>query len=378
MKEILAFCESQLEWVVGVVERLVRVESPTTDKPAVDRCGAELQRALAGLGGRVERLPRSSSGDHLRAEFGSGADQVLLLGHFDTVWPVGQLTRMPFKREDVRLYGPGVFDMKAGLGIGLLALRTLSEVGPRPAHRVVMLCTGDEETGSDSSRATIEAEALKSEAVLVLEPSLPGGVVKTTRKGCGQFELVIHGIAAHAGVEPKRGASAIHEMARQILAIERLAEPDRGITVNVGTIAGGTRTNVIAEHARASIDVRIARAEDAGRVEAGLRSLRPEIPGTMLSVSGRVDRPPFERTAAVARMYEMARQIASEFGVDLNEGGTGGGSDGNFTAALGVPTLDGLGAVGGGAHALDEWVDLSSLAWRAALVAGLILRIGAR
>ena len=241
-----------------------------------------------------------------------------------------------------------------------------------------MLCTADEETGSDTSRALIEAEGLRSEAVLVLEPSLPGGAVKTMRKGCGQFEVVIHGIAAHAGVEPKRGASAIHEMARQILAIERLAEPDRGITFNVGTIAGGTRPNVIAELARASVDVRISKAEDAGRVEAALRSLRPDHPGTTLSVSGRVDRPPFERTTAVASLYETARRLAAELGVELKEGGTGGGSDGNFTAALGVPTLDGLGAVGGGAHALDEWVDASSLPWRAALVAGLILRIPAR
>jgi glutamate carboxypeptidase len=378
MSAVLEFCRSEHPWLIATIEALVRLESPTTDKAALDACGAEIARRLQAIGAHVERLPQPAAGDHLRAEIGIGAAQVLVLCHFDTVWPVGQLERMPLRQENGRLHGPGTLDMKAGIAIGMLAARALSETGTMPACRIVMLLTSDEEIGSRTSRDLIEEEARKSRAVLVLEPSLPGGAVKTQRKGCGEFELVVRGVAAHAGIDPGTGASAIHELARQVLALEQLQNVERGISVNVGTISGGTRTNVVADQARAGVDVRVTTLDDARRVEAAFRGLRPFLKSTTLEVSGGVDRPPLERSAGVARLYGMAREVAASLGLgDLAEGATGGGSDGNFTAAIGVPTLDGLGAIGNGAHALHEHVDLASLPGRAALVAGLIARIGA-
>jgi glutamate carboxypeptidase len=378
MSTTLEFCLSQRGWLVDTIEALVRLESPTTDKAALDACGAEIARRLEAIGARVERLPRSEAGDHLRAEFGSGSAQVLLLCHFDTVWPLGQLERMPLHRGNGRLHGPGAFDMKAGIAIGMLAVRALTETDAMLPDRIVMLLTSDEETGSRTSRAAIEEEARRSRAVLVLEPSLPGGAVKTERKGCGECELVVRGVTAHAGIEPGKGASAIHELARQVRALEQLQDPERGISVNVGTISGGIRTNVIAGEARAGVDVRVTTLDDGRRIETAIRGLRPFGKGTTLEVSGAVDRPPLERAAGVVRLYGMARDVASSLGLgDLAEGSTGGGSDGNFTAAIGIPTLDGLGAIGDGAHALHEYIELAPLAGRAALVAGLIARIAA-
>lgn len=378
MNDVLAFCRREQPWLLETIETLVGLESPSTDKAAVDRCGAELERRLAAIGGRVQRLPRDTAGDHLLAEFGCGTTQVLVLGHFDTVWPSGQIARMPVTIEGGRLRGPGVFDMKAGIGIGMLAVRSLLETELRSPHRIVMLWTTDEEIGSASSRQAIEEEATRSAAVLVLEPALPGGAVKTSRKGCGEFRLDVRGIAAHAGVDPGRGASAIHELARQIVEIEKLHDLPRGISVNVGRISGGGRVNVVAEEAAADVDARAPTKEAAERIVAAMKGLRPTISGTQLTISGGFGRPPLERSAQVVELYTLARSIAADMGHELAEGGTGGGSDGNFTAALGVPTLDGLGAVGDGAHAIDEHVDVDALAWRAALVAGLIARLGAR
>ena len=375
MPIFLEFCEARRDWLLETIEALVRLESPSTDKAAVDRCGRDLARRLAALGARVTTIPNPAAGDHLRAELGEGDRQVLLLAHFDTVWPVGQLERMPLKRENGRLYGPGTFDMKAGLSIGMLAMRTLFESGRPPAGRVALLCTTDEEVGSHTSRAIIEKEARRSEAVLVLEPSLPGGAVKTSRKGCGQFEILVRGVSAHAGIEPGRGASAVHELAHQIVAIERLQDVDRGVSVNATVIAGGDRTNVIPERATAVVDVRVPTMDDAERLETAFRGLTPRLSGTSVEVTGGLNRPPLERGEGVARLYGWAREVAGQLGHDLAEGGTGGGSDGNFTAALGVPTLDGLGAIGQGAHALHEHVEIDSLPWKAALVAGLMTRI---
>ena len=366
------FCRDEQLWLLETIEALVSLESPTTDKAAVDRCGRALAARLEAIGGRVSRLPRVDRGDHLLAEFGCGTSQILLLGHFDTVWPVGQLERMPLVRSNDRLHGPGVFDMKAGIAIGMLATRALLETGVSLSRRIVMLWTTDEEVGSATSRAAIEEEAGRSDAVLVLEPSLPGGAVKTARKGCGEYELRVRGVAAHAGIDPSKGASAIHELARQIVLVQKLQDLDRGISVNVGTISGGTRTNVVAEEARAVVDVRAPTQADAARVDAAFRALKPVDERTAVSVTGGLDRPPLERTAQVARLYQQASEVGRELGQALREGSTGGGSDGNFTAALGVATLDGLGAVGDGAHALHEHVEIESLADRAALVAGLI------
>ena len=369
------FCRLNRDWVLETTEALVGLESPTTDKAAVDRCGAALAARLQAIGGRVTRLPRPNRGDHLLAEFGCGTSQILMLGHFDTVWPVGQLDRMPLTRDAGRLHGPGVFDMKAGIAIAMLATRALLETGTPLHHRIVMLWTTDEETGSESSRAAIEDEARRSTAVLVLEPSLPGGAVKTSRKGCGTYQLTVRGVAAHAGIEPQKGASAVQELAHQILRVNALQDLARGISVNVVQASGGLRSNVIPDQARATVDVRVPTAAAAAEIESAFRALRPVDARTSVEVSGSIDRPPLERTDLVLRLYKQAQGVARELGQALAEGGTGGGSDGNFTAALGVPTLDGLGAIGDGAHALHEHVDIETLTDRAALVAGLITRI---
>ncbi len=382
MRDLLTFCEAEHAWLLDTIRALVSRESPTHDTDAVNACGRELQARLEATGARVTRIAQAGAGDHLRAEFpptaaagGAAGRQIMLLGHFDTVWDVGQLRTMPLREEDGRLHGPGVYDMKAGIALGLLAVRAI-QAARLPAARLVMLFTTDEETGSATSRAHIEAEARRSAAVLVLEPSLPGGALKTARKGCGGYELVVRGIAAHAGIDPRKGASAIRELARQILRLEGLQDLDRGVSLNVGVIAGGTRPNVVPDLATASVDVRVPAMADAARLDAAIRALAPELPGTSLEVRGGIDRPPLERTPAVIGLYEHARVVAAELGHALAEGSTGGGSDGNFTAALGVPTLDGLGAVGDGAHALHEHVVVADLPWRAALLAGLVHRLG--
>jgi glutamate carboxypeptidase len=375
MSSLLRFCDGEEPWLLDTITALVGCESPTTNKAAVDACGRTLMACLTAMGARVQVWPRTDAGDHLRAEFGSGTRQVLVLGHFDTVWSVGELQRQPVRSDGVRLYGPGVYDMKAGLAIAMLAVRALAATTVAMPGRVVLLFTSDEETGSASSRSSLEEEARRSDAVLVLEPALPGGAVKTARKGCGQYTLRVSGVAAHAGVEPENGASAIVELARQVVALAGLADPASGLTLNVGTIHGGTRPNVVPGEAEADVDVRVTSMADTARIDASLRALQVHDPRTSLEVTGGFERPPLERTPAVIDLYREAEAVAAELGRRLGEGSTGGGSDGNFTAAIGVPTLDGLGAVGGGAHAVGEYVEIESLAWRAALVAGLLQRI---
>lgn len=375
MTTLLDFCLANHDWLLELIESLVAIESPSDDRDAVNRCGAELAARLESIGAAVTRVPSSTAGDHLRASFGSGAAQVLLLGHFDTVWPVGQLQRMPLKREGGKLYGPGVFDMKAGIGLATLATRALLEHGGLDGARIVMVWTTDEEVGSKTSRALIETEAARSQAVLVFEPSLPGGALKTSRKGVGQFELVARGVSAHAGLDPGKGVSAVRELARQILAIDDLQDPANGVTLTAGLISGGTRVNVVPAEARATIDARAITRADAARIERAMRGLQPAIPGASLEVTGGFDRPPLERTADVVRLFTLAQGVAAELGVRLEEGSAGGGSDGNFTAALGIPTLDGFGAIGDGAHAIHEHVDIDALVPRAATIAGVLRRL---
>jgi glutamate carboxypeptidase len=372
---LLDYCLANHDWLLEFIEALVAIESPSDDAVAVNTCGAELAKRLEAIGGRVTRIPSSTAGDHLRASFGDGSRQILLLGHFDTVWPVGQLARMPIKREGGRLHGPGVFDMKAGIALAALATRAVIERDGFDGCQAVMLWTTDEEIGSLTSRALIEAEAVRSEAVLVFEPSLPGGGLKTSRKGVGQFEMIVRGVPAHAGLDPGKGVSAVRELARQITAIDDLQDPAHGVTVTVGVIKGGTRANVVPDEARATIDARANSRVDAERVAAALKAAKPYIAGARVEVTGGFERPPLERTAAVVKLFETARSVAAEIGVALEEGGAGGGSDGNLTAALGVPTLDGFGAVGDGAHALHEHVEIDALVPRAAVIAGLLARL---
>ena len=393
--QFLRYCTGQRDWLLEFIEALVAFESPSDDPQAVNRCGAELAARLSALGATVTRLPSATAhlrqgshlrqgyggqagaqaGDHLRASFGQGPRQILLLGHFDTVWPIGQLKTMPLKRENGRLYGPGSFDMKAGIGLATLATRAVMAEGGLDQCQVVMLWTTDEEIGSTTSRALIEAEAQRSEAVLVFEPSLPGGALKTSRKGVGQFEMRVRGVSAHAGLDPGKGISAVRELARQIIAIDDLQDPVSGVTVTVGVIEGGTRANVVPADARAIIDARAVTRADADRVELVMKALVPQIAGAHVSVTGGFDRPPLERTPGVVRLFEQAQLVAKNLGINLEEGSAGGGSDGNFTAALGVPTLDGFGAVGDGAHALHEHVEIDALVPRAAVIAGLLARL---
>lgn len=374
MNRLLEYCDSHLADIVAEIESLVRLESPSTDKAAVDRCGTEIARRARDLGGTVELLRSEVRGDHILVSWSGEEPGILLLGHLDTVWPIGTLATMPLRRDGDRLFGPGVFDMKAGIAIAFAAVRALRHTGDlHPAIR--MLWTTDEEIGSGTSRAAVEAAARGSRAVLVLEPSLPGGALKTARKGCGEYELTVDGVAAHAGLDPGKGVSAIFELADQVRDIERLTDVSAGVTVNVGVIEGGTRPNVVAARARAVIDARALTAGDAERLDGVLRRLQPRRPGARLTLQGGFERPPMERSRDVARLFDLAQHVAGELGAALDEGTAGGGSDGNFTAAIGVPTLDGLGAVGDGAHAIHEHVVISALPRRAALVAGLLTRV---
>lgn len=364
--------EAEEERLIARIRELVACESPSDDPSALEACAAIVARHLNESGAQVER-----HGPHVTGRWHGTGARVLLLAHFDTVWPAGQIQRQPIEIRDGRLFGPGVLDMKAGLAIAIAAMRkvsSLSAAGSRAA--VTMLVTSDEEVGSTSSRPLIERLARESDAVLVFEPALPGGALKTARKGVGEFTVSATGIASHAGVNPAAGASAITEIARQVLDLQRLADPARGLTINVGVIDGGTRPNVVAESARAVVDVRIAHLEDAEGIERSLRGLTAHDSRVSLTVTGGINRPPMERSAGVQRLFRLAQSVAAEMSEVLTEGSTGGGSDGNFSAALGVPTLDGLGALGDGAHAIHEHVTIKDLVPRVALAAGLIARLG--
>lgn len=359
------------------LRQMVEIESPSSDKSAVDRMGAYLQAAFEAAAAKVAVHSQPVYGNHLEIDFPGGpAKPVMLLGHFDTVYDLGMLKKMPFKVERGRAYGPGVYDMKAGILMMLHAVTALRETNggvlPRPVK--IWLVT-DEEVGSESSRRTTERLARQSAAVFVLEPSQgPEGGLKTARKGVGDFTVKVRGVAAHAGVDSGKGQSAILELAKQIERIAGFASPKRGITINPGVIRGGTRTNVIAAEAEVEVDVRVQKMKDAPGLEKRFRMLKPFNKKCSLEVSGGINRPPMERTEKVVRLFRIAQQTAAELGFKVEERSTGGGSDGNFTAALGVPTLDGLGAVGEGAHADHENIVLAELPKRAALLAGLVLR----
>jgi glutamate carboxypeptidase len=292
--------------------------------------------------------------------------------HLDTVHPLGTLAVFPFSERDGRLFGPGVLDMKASFAIGLTAIAALREAGAMPETSITWLCTSDEETSSRASRPFIERLAASHDRILCLEPALPNGSLKTHRKGVGLYRLEARGRAAHAGSEPEQGVNAILEMAQQALDVAALADAAKGTTVNVGVIQGGTRSNVVPEICRARVDIRVETMEEAERLERAFRALRPRAPGALLQVEGGLNRPPMVRTEAIARAFARAQQIGSQLGLSLQEGGTGGGSDANFIAHLGKPLLDGVGAVGEGAHSDRENVQVRSLVERAALLAGLI------
>ncbi|MGQ9766317.1 MAG: M20 family metallopeptidase [Anaerolineae bacterium] len=372
-QRVLAYLREHQDEMVAHLIRLVEMESPSNNKAAIDRLGALLADQLRELAASVEVLPQTAAGDHLRARWGDGAGGVLLLCHMDTVWDVGTLARMPVREADGRLYGPGAFDMKGGIVNALWAVRALRELNLLPDRRITLLITSDEEVGSVTSRSLIEAEALDHQVVYVLEPAHPPrGSLKTWRKGVGMYRIKTKGVAAHAGAAHDQGINAIEELAHHILAIQALTDYEAGTTVNVGVVSGGTRSNVVPEEAWAVVDLRVMNQAEADRIDRLMRHLIPRLAGASVEVSGGLNRPPMVRTAMTAALFERAVAIANELGFSVDETGTGGGSDGNFTAALGVPTLDGLGVAGDGGHAQHEHVVISSLPERAALLAGLL------
>lgn len=357
---------------------LVEIESPSNDRAGVNRAATWVEHNARGLGARCRRHAQSEFGDHLELRFGSPSQRppILLIGHLDTVWPLGTLASMPFKIDQGRAWGPGTLDMKGGVVMALTALRLLGHPDSESDREVILWLVADEEVGSTSSRPVTEALARESCAALVLEPGQGlYGAAKTWRKGVGAYTVRVQGVASHSGVDFEKGHSAVIELARQILRIREFTDLSSGLTVNPGVISGGTRSNVIAAHAMCEVDVRIKRLADAEQIELLMRSLKPFDPECRLVIEGGINRPPMERSEKVVNLYRKAEDIAARLGFELLEEGTGGGSDGNFTAALGLPTLDGLGAVGEGAHAMHESIVLEELPRRTALLALLLSEI---
>jgi glutamate carboxypeptidase len=377
MQQLRADLRQRQAQIVRLLGRFVRCESPSHDKPSVDRMAQIVAREWRRRGAKVTILPQKARGDHVRSEVwlgrGRPTGQILVLGHLDTVYPLGTLAKTPFRVSAGRAWGPGTFDMKAGLVSALAAVDALKSLSLRPPKRLVFLWNSDEEIDSESSRYLIEREARRSNAVLVLEPALgPGGDLKTARKGVGTAEIIVTGRSAHAGLNPEAGVNAVHELALQTVRLMRMNDPRRGVTVQVTVVAGGTVSNVVPDAARAKIDLRVTRRADAPLLERTLHSLRPILPGARIEMRGGINRPPLERAAGVVELFRRAQSLMHEIGVPLGESFAGGGSDGNFTAALGIPTLDGLGAVGDGAHSPREHVVIGSLPDRATLLAGLL------
>ncbi|MGA7295253.1 MAG: M20 family metallopeptidase [Terriglobales bacterium] len=375
----LDYFNERRDEIVSTIRDLVEIESPSDNKAAVDRVAEAVAEKFAALGGEVRFHRRQECGSHLQVNFGGkAAKPVLLLGHYDTVYPLGTLATMPCLVDNNKLTGPGVLDMKSGIAVMIHAIAALQdwqqEDGRGELLRpVTVFLVSDEEVGSDSSRAITEALAKRAAAVLVLEPSYGRrGAVKTARKGVGEYQVKVTGKASHAGLDFEKGVNAIRELARQIEKMSEFTDLKKGLTVNVGIVSGGSRTNVVPAEAVAQVDVRIARMKDAAGIDKKMRGLRPFDRRCKVEVSGGINRPPMERTAGVEALYKQAKAIARELGWKLDEAAVGGGSDGNFTAGLGIPTLDGLGGVGDGAHAKHEHILISELPRRAALIAGLI------
>lgn len=372
--------DSRLPQMLADIRALVEIESPTTDKAAVDRMGTAVRARMQALGARVEVNRQRAVGDHLIGRWSDGppggdrsqGDGILLMCHMDTVYDLGTLDGMSCREEDGRLHGPGVLDMKASIVMGLHVIAALREAGALLTRPLTLLCTSDEETGSIHSRALIEDLALQHALVLCLEPALPDGSLKTWRKGIGGFTVTVGGAASHAGADHERGVNAIEEMAHQVLKIQRLTDYEKGTTLNVGLIAGGTRTNVVPDRCTARVDFRARTAAEADRIIEVMHSLAPVTPGASLKIAGGLSRPPMPRNELMARTFQRARAIAAGLEISLGEGGTGGGSDANFVAPLGVPVLDGLGAVGNGAHSEREHIRIASLPGQAAILAALI------
>jgi glutamate carboxypeptidase len=372
-RELLAWARERSGEMSALLRELVEIESPSTEPAAVEMLAKRLARELAPLGLRPELVPVDGGGPLLRARRGGAGKPVFLLGHMDTVWPLGTLRARPLRIDGDRMHGPGSFDMKGGLVVALYALRALDARGLRPP--VTVFFTPLEEVDCSAYRTQMEEEMRMAAAVLDFEPAWPGGAVKTERKGSGSVRVQAFGRAAHAGADFEKGANAILALARLILEASALTDIERGVTVNVGVVHGGVRSNVVPDLAAAEIDFRVRTLGDGRRVAAALHALRPKDPGLRVEVKGGLHYPPLERGPHVIALFEQAKAVAAEMGQTLTEISTGGASEASFAAALGLPTLDGLGADGDGAHAENEHVLLPSLPERAALAAGLIARL---
>jgi glutamate carboxypeptidase len=372
---LLSFAVAQQAKMTSLIRRLVECESPSDDPAAVTRFVELVSDTIAPYA-KVKTHSGGSFGRTLVAEMktpGKKTGQVLALGHSDTVWPLGTLKTMPFREAGGRLWGPGVLDMKAGIAFFIYAVQGLRELDIAVPSKVVLQLNPDEEVGSEASRSLTESNAKQSKAVLVLEPGTGlTGKLKTARKGVGDYTVTVKGKAAHAGVDFGAGASAIVELARQINQIAGFTREDQGITVNPGVISGGTRTNVVAAEARADIDIRVLKLKDAPALEKRFRELKPYDERCKLEVTGGLNRPPMERSVGIVKLFQLAEKLGAELGLKLEESLTGGGSDGNFTAAAGIPTLDGIGAVGEGAHASNESILIDRMADRTALIGKLL------
>ncbi len=375
LKQVVRRREKMLDFL----RTLVNTDSPSTEPELTSKISRMVGDKCRQLGACVKYIKAEGAGDHLKAVWNPGGDfdeRLLLLCHLDTVWPEGETDKRPFELDGDRATGPGIFDMKAGVVQALFAVEVLSESGQMPDRPVVLFCNTDEEIGSDTSRDIIENLAQQSACTLVLEPSIPpDGALKTARKGVGRFTVTTYGTAAHSGADHRQGISAIEEMARQVQYLHSLTDYDRGTTVNVGVIEGGSRSNVVAEQCTAEVDLRVTTPEEGKQMEKVIMGLKPKLSGARVKVTGGLNRPPMQRTEQIAQMFEKARQIGEELGLKIVEDSTGGASDGNFTAALGVPTIDGLGAVGAGGHARDEWISIKKMIQRTALLAELIRKL---
>lgn len=371
--ERVEYFKSHQSAALDLIKNLVELESPTSNKEAVDKLADFVSARLRDRDTKTEIIIQANQGNHVRALASAGGlGKALLLCHLDTVWSLGEVNRRPLRIEDGKAYGPGVLDMKASIALVLLIVEAIREKIVKPNKEVIVLFTSDEEDGSHSSRELIEKEAATSDYVLVLEPPLPGNRVKTARKGVGRFDVAVTGRAAHAGVDPERGVNAIEELAHHILALQRMSDHKKGTSVNVGVVSGGTVSNVVPAEARAAVDVRVSTLEEGRQITEKILALKPVNPNAQIYVTGGVNRPPLVRTPAVVQLYEKARDLAAELGFELGEGATGGGSDGCFTAAMGVPTLDGLGVNGAGPHAVDEHIVIADIPYKAALVSRLL------
>ena len=378
MSTLISYFQTIEPQMIEWLKNLINIDSPSNDKVALDTLARNLGEQLSNDGGAVEIIPNKVGGNHLIARFAGHSDDlkpILILGHLDTVWDKGESRRRPARLENGKLFGPGAFDMRGGITLILAMVHYLSKNKSQIKRPFTILFDSDEEVGTPTARTLIESEAKNSAVTLVLEPCIPGGALKTARKGVGTFKITASGLAAHAGIDYHNGVSAIQEVAHQILQLYDLNDFDKGTTVNPGVIRGGSRSNVVADQAEIEVDIRVKTISEGKRLVQKINALQTKLKGTVIKIEGSLNRPPLERTTQVIQLFQRARKLATELGIELREGSTGGGSDGCFTADMGIPTLDGLGPDGSGAHALDEHVVVESLVPRAALLTHLVLNL---